>query len=103
MAKSVSKSSPSISTAALLKKLGLKAVNPGVFCGEWRGDGTVVQSISPNDGKPLASIRQATPEEYELCVKCASAAFQKWQTVPAPKRGELIRQLGNALRAAKQD
>jgi aldehyde dehydrogenase (NAD+) len=103
MGKSGSKSKAASSTAALLKKLGLKASNPGVFCGEWLGSGSVINAVSPCDGKTLATVRQATPEEYELSVKRASAAFQKWQLVPAPKRGELIRQLGNALREAKQD
>lgn len=91
------------STAALLKKLGLKATNPGVFCGEWLGSGNIIKSVSPIDGKVLGSVRQATPAQYELAVKRASEAFQKWQCVPAPRRGEIIRQLGNALRSAKQD
>ncbi len=91
------------STAALLKKLGLKANNPGVFCGEWLGSGAVIKSISPIDGKVLGSVSQATPAQYELAMQRASAAFQKWQSVPAPRRGEIIRQLGNALRDAKQD
>ena len=61
-----------------------------------------MDSVSPVDGKLLASVRTATPEDYERVVQRAEAAFQKWQTVPAPKRGEVIRQLGNALREAKQ-
>src|SRR6185437_6133574 len=101
MGKSGSKSKAASSSAAVLKKLGLKAVNPGVFNGEWMGSGNVINSVSPVDGKVLGSVRMATPEEYELSMKRATAAFQKWQTVPAPKRGELIRQLGNALREAK--
>src|ERR1700722_9367934 len=92
-----------LSTAALLKKLGLKNTNSGVFCGEWLGGGATIKSISPIDGKVLASVRQATPAEYELAMQRACAAFQKWQSVPAPKRGEIVRQLGNALREAKQD
>ncbi|HZV35912.1 MAG TPA: aldehyde dehydrogenase family protein, partial [Verrucomicrobiae bacterium] len=103
MGKSVSKSKGKASNAALFKKLGLKDVNAGVFCGQWMGSGSVINSVSPLDGKTLASIRQATLEEYEIAVKRALAAFQKWQLVPAPKRGEIIRQLGNALREAKQD
>jgi aldehyde dehydrogenase (NAD+) len=101
--KSDKSSSPS--RAALFKKLGLKerAANPGVFCGEWLGSGHVATSVSPIDGKPLGSVRQAAPEEYEKAMQRALAAFQDWQTVPAPKRGEVIRQLGNALREAKQD
>ncbi len=86
-----------------LKALGLKPVNPGVFDGDWSGSGRLLTSHSPNDGSVLGKIRTATPEEYERAVRRAHAAFQNWQTVPAPKRGEIIRQLGNALREAKQD
>ncbi len=92
-----------LSTSALLKKLGLKQSNPGVFCGEWLGSGKAIQAVSPVDGKVLASVRQATTAEYEKAMQRAIAAFQKWQNVPSPRRGEIIRQLGNALRAAKQD
>ncbi len=97
------KPKPISSTAALFKKLGLHERNPGVFCGEWLGSGRVSRSVSPIDGRVLASVTQATPAEYEQVMQHALAAFQKWQTVPAPRRGEIIRQLGNALRAAKQD
>jgi aldehyde dehydrogenase (NAD+) len=91
------------STASLFKRLGLKDINPGVFCGEWLGSGRVIKSVSPIDGKVLGAVRQATPAEYEKAVQHAVAAFEKWRTIPAPKRGEIIRQLGNALRAAKKD
>jgi aldehyde dehydrogenase (NAD+) len=88
---------------SLLKKLGLAAVNPGAFCGEWMGDGKPLQSISPIDGRTLATVKTATPQDYDRVVKRAEAAFRQWQTLPAPKRGEIVRQLGNALRAAKRD
>src|SRR4051794_11207471 len=91
------------STAALFKRLGLKDTNPGVFCGEWLGSGRLIKSVSPIDGKALGAVRQATPAEYEQAMQQAVAAFQKWRTLPAPKRGEIIRQLGNALREAKKD
>ena len=91
------------SAAAVLKKLGVEAVAAGVFDGEWRGSGRLLESFSPNDGTLLAKVRTATAEEYEAVAARAFAAFQKWQTVPAPKRGEVIRQLGNALRDAKKD
>src|SRR4051812_9439361 len=91
------------STTQLLRKLGLKPENPGGFCGEWLGSGKPLQSVSPINGQVLATVRTTTPEEYERVLERAQAAFQKWQQVPAPKRGELIRQLGNALREAKQD
>jgi aldehyde dehydrogenase (NAD+) len=89
--------------SAVLKKLGLKETNPGAFCGEWLGSGKILESVSPNDGSVLARVHQATPEEYERVVQRAQEAFQKWQIVPAPKRGEVVRQLGNALREAKHD
>ena len=90
-------------TAALFKRLGLADVNPGVFCGEWLGSGATIESVSPIDGKVLAKVRTATTGEYEKCVERAQTAFQTWQQLPAPKRGEIIRQFGNALRDAKKD
>src|SRR5882724_5894185 len=87
----------------VLRKLGLEGDNPGVFCGDWLGSGKALQSISPIDGRMLATIRTATVEQYELTVRRSQEAFQSWQAVPAPKRGEVVRQLGNSLRAAKHD
>lgn len=97
------KSSASAATAAVLRKLGLKEANPGAFCGEWLGSGKVLKSVSPINGQLLATIRTATPEQYERTVQRAQAAFSTWQILPAPKRGEIVRQLGNALREAKHD
>jgi aldehyde dehydrogenase (NAD+) len=91
------------STPSLLKSLGLNETNLGAFAGEWLGSGKILESVSPVDGKVLATVRTATPDEYEVVVKRALEAFKKWQNVPAPKRGELIRNLGNALREAKRD
>jgi len=88
---------------ALLRKLGLKAENPGVFCGEWLGSGKTLHSTSPVDGRVLGTIRTATPQEYERAARRAQEAFREWQLLPAPKRGEIVRQLGNALRDAKSD
>src|SRR5439155_23232236 len=91
------------SAHGVLRKLGLEGDNPGVFCGEWLGSGRLLKSISPIDGKLLATVRTATAEQYERTIKRAQVAFEEWRAVPAPKRGEIIRQLGNALREAKQD
>ncbi len=91
------------STNALLKKLGLKENNSGVFCGEWLGGGPVLKSVSPIDGKILARVRGATTAEYGQTVRRAQTAFENWRNIPAPKRGEVIRQFGNALRAARKD
>jgi aldehyde dehydrogenase (NAD+) len=88
---------------SILKKLGLRAENDGVFSGQWCGSGPVLKSVSPVDGKVLATIRTARSDDYENALPRATAAFASWRFVPAPKRGELIRQFGNALRAAKSD
>ncbi len=87
----------------ILKKLGLRSENDGVFSGQWCGSGPVLKSVSPVDGKVLATIRTARSDDYESALQRATAAFVSWHSVPAPKRGELIRQFGNALRAAKSD
>ena len=99
----------SISIAAVAKaifpRLGLsqKAANSGVFAGAWGGSGAVLAKHSPIDGSLLGRVRQATPEDYEQAVAAAHQAFLAWREVPAPKRGEVVRQLGNALRAVKNE
>ncbi len=104
MAKTSSKAPAlSVSVARTLKALGLKSSNPGVFAGEWFGSGKTLPSHSPNDGSLLAEVRTATPQEYERAMQGAVTAFEQWKTIPAPKRGEVIRQLGNALRDVKED
>ncbi len=85
-----------------LKNLGLKETNPGVFDGSWRG-GPSAESVSPIDGQVIARVREATQGDYNLAVRRTYEAFLKWRTTPAPVRGETIRRLGNALRAAKSD
>jgi len=87
----------------LLAKLGLQSINPGAFSGEWHGGGETIESVSPIDGKVLARVKTATPQDYDRVVERAQEAFQQWRVVPAPKRGEVVRQLGNALRASKRD
>jgi len=93
----------SLGAATLFRKLGLKDVNPGVFCGQWLGSGKPLKSVSPINGQTLATVRTATAAEYESVIERAQGAFQSWQNVPAPKRGEVVRQLGNELRKAKHD
>ena len=90
---------------AIFPKLGLsqKATNLGVFAGAWGGSGAVLAKHSPIDGSLLGRVRQATPEDYEAAVAAAQKAFLAWREVPAPQRGEIVRQLGNALRALKTE
>ena len=87
----------------ILRKLDIKEVNSGGFCGEWMGGGDLIDSISPIDGKKIASVKQVTPEEYDRIVARAHQAFLKWREVPAPVRGQTVRELGNALREAKSE
>jgi aldehyde dehydrogenase (NAD+) len=87
----------------VLDKLGIADENPGVFCGEWRGDGTRIDKISPIDGQRLASVRTASDEDYQKAIARAQEAFLKWRITPGPVRGETVRRLGNALRELKHE
>ncbi len=87
----------------ILKKLGLAEDNLGVFDGEWRGGGAVLEKFSPIDGKLLARVKTATEEDYDRVVTRAQDAFLQWRKTPAPVRGETVRQLGNALRELKSE
>jgi aldehyde dehydrogenase (NAD+) len=86
-----------------LKKLGIEDKNPGVFCGEWVGNGAVAECHTPIDGTLIAGVLKASADDYERSVKRAQEAFLKWRMVPAPQRGETIRRFGNALRDSKPD
>ena len=87
----------------LLERLGIADKNDGVFCGSWRGNGPVIDKISPVNGKRLASVRGADPADYEEVVTRAHEAFLKWRVTPGPVRGETVRRLGNALREFKHE
>src|SRR4051812_40741471 len=99
------KNSVSSVAKAIFPKLGLsqKSVNAGVFAGKWGGSGVVLKKHSPIDGSLLGRVKQATAEDYEETVSAAHRAFLVWRDLPAPKRGDVIRQLGNALRELKTE
>lgn len=88
-----------------LANLGIEEINNGACTGiNWlETKGELIKSYSPADGQLIASVRQALPEDYEAVLKKASSAFEKWRTVPAPKRGEIVRQIGMRLREYKHD
>ena len=91
-------------SAELLKSLGVKAENPGACTGEWIDtSGGLLVSENPTLSEPLASVKQATAEDYEKVVSAAETCFRDWRMVPAPARGELVRDLGNELRAHKEN
>jgi len=85
-----------------LKKLGIVDVNPGASTGTWRDTkGPELVSANPADGKPIAKVRQATADDYEAVASQTHEAFLAWRMVPAPRRGEVIRRLGEELRREK--
>ncbi len=88
-----------------LKKLGIKEKNFGASTGlNWieNTNGGELNIYSPTDGKYIASVYQATVEDYEKVIKISEEAFKFWRTFPAPKRGEIVRQIGNVLREYKE-
>ena len=91
---------------SLLEKLNISDTNPGACTGpnEWITDpkGKELVSYNPATGEAIAKVIQATPETYERVASTAHNNFLMWREVPAPKRGELVRDLGNALREFKE-
>lgn len=88
--------------SSLLAKLRLEDLNAGVCVGAdgWISDpdGEPLVSYNPTTGEAIAAVTQATPRAYEQAIMAAQEAFAQWRTVPAPKRGLVVRDLGNALR-----
>ncbi len=86
-----------------LKALNIKNVNEGVSTGtSWlKSSGETINSFSPVDGKLIGSVIAADKNSYEAVIIKAEAAFKEWRLWPAPKRGEIVRQIGEALRANK--
>jgi len=90
---------------SILNKLGVQADNSAYSTGSsWGGASNTdrLESYSPVDGKLIASARVASATDYDAIVVKAQAAFKDWRTVPAPKRGEIVRQFGDALRENKE-
>lgn len=92
-------------TKEVLKKFGISEINFGVSTGtQWKETkGETTESCSPIDGSLIAKVKNATLEDYEYIMKTAREAFIQWRDVPAPQRGEIVRQIGIALREAKSD
>lgn len=88
----------------VLDKLGIKSVNQGVCTGTiWHETtGNSLTSFSPVDGDAIADVKQATRADYDRAVEKAAEAFQQWRIVPAPARGEVVRQIGQELRKYKE-
>jgi aldehyde dehydrogenase (NAD+) len=91
-------------TNGLLSRLGIQDVNHGAGTGRWIDTkGAELTSTNPTTGEPIAKVRQATKAEYDEVVRTAQQTFERWRLVPAPRRGEVVRALGNKLREHKDD
>jgi aldehyde dehydrogenase (NAD+) len=92
-------------TMEFLKDLGLKKNLSGACTGtKWitHNSNQKMTSCSPIDGKTIAQIQTASPENYKQIIEEAAKAFTFWRTVPAPRRGDIVRQIGNRLRENKR-
>jgi aldehyde dehydrogenase (NAD+) len=91
--------------ADVLSQLGLQTLNSGVYAGRWidQPGGEEFRSLNPATGEVLGRGIGACKSSYEQSVESAISAFKKWRITPPPQRGEIVRQIGNALRDAKND
>ena len=87
----------------LLQRLHIESTSPGGFGGEWIAGGERLDSLSPINGRTIDLVIQVTPDDYDQIASRAQEAFLTWRGVPAPVRGETIRQLGMVLREHKAD
>lgn len=89
----------------ILKSLAIEANNPGAsYSDSWwsatENQGKL-QSISPTNGELIASVNQCSAQDYEAIIQNSQQAFLRWREIPAPKRGEIIHEIGNLLRKNK--
>ena len=85
-----------------LKKLGLSGHNIGTSTGSnYFSNGDSLSSYSPVDGKEIGTVSTTTFDDYNKVIESAQSAFKHWRTIPAPQRGEIVRQFGNKLRELK--
>ncbi|MEY2920948.1 MAG: hypothetical protein RL261_2253 [Pseudomonadota bacterium] len=91
----------------LLQSLGLTQTNAGTWSGAggWLDDPSarVIESVNPTTGEVIARVRSTTPAQYEQVLASAAAAAKAWRSVPAPKRGEAVRLMGEELRKYKSE
>lgn len=88
----------------VLEVLGIEKINEGAATGvKWmKAGGETINSYSPVDGKLIAAVTSVNRKTYDKVVDKANAAFAEWRMWPAPKRGEVVRQVGDALRKFKE-
>ncbi|XP_076333157.1 aldehyde dehydrogenase 7 family member A1 isoform X1 [Tachypleus tridentatus] len=86
---------------SFLKELGLEEKNLGVYNGKWSGNGEVIQSVCPANNQPIAEVVQGNIKDYDETVQATQKAWEVWADLPPPYRGEIVRQIGQALRQKK--
>ncbi len=93
-----------VNIKAILKELGIKGSNPGVSTGsKWlKSSGTPIESYSPVDGKLIGTVQSTDEQSFLKVVSVSKEAFRQWKQVPAPRRGEVVRQIGESLRRSKE-
>ena len=90
-----------MTTLDFLKELGIEKLNFGGYSDKWLGSGSELDSVTPVDGTLIAKIKQCNSGDYENIMQKSSEIFNKWRMEPAPKRGEVVRNLANAFRKHK--
>tara|TARA_A100001037_G_scaffold189581_1_gene169755 strand:+ start:5432 stop:6943 length:1512 start_codon:yes stop_codon:yes gene_type:complete len=90
-----------MTTLDFLNELGIEKVNFGGYSDKWLGSGSELDSVTPVDGTLIAKIKQCNSGDYENIMQKSSEIFKKWRMEPAPKRGEVVRNLANAFRKHK--
>ncbi|MAN59626.1 MAG: aldehyde dehydrogenase family protein, partial [Flavobacteriaceae bacterium] len=86
-----------------LEQLGIENTNKGTSTGNtWYSGGDTITSVSPVDGKEIAKVTTTTKDEYEKVMTAATEAFKTWRVMPAPQRGEVVRQFNDELRRLKE-
>ncbi len=91
--------------AETLESLEIEPINSGACGGEWIAalSGGELESLNPADGNVIAKVQLAGPREYDQVVRQAGTTFAAWRMTPAPKRGEIVREIGDALRRSKAE
>ena len=90
------------SAETILSNLGLSDYNQGVFNGSWTGNGPDLKTYNPSTNEEIATIKTGTANDFESCVSSMDSIKREWSLVPAPKRGEIVRNIGLKLREKKE-
>lgn len=95
--------SETINIKETLKALAIESHNVGTSTGKnWWPSNNTISSYSPVDGSLIGTVSETSPEHYEHVISSAATAFKTWRTIPAPQRGEIVRQFGEQLRVLKE-